>query len=505
MGHRPGGLARRRHAAASVLAALAALGAASAAASAAQGDDADEAARAIAEFVAHRQAYEDPQDPAALASTFSLDEQLERAPAPLAEKERCDRELVHARLEAAWEQGLERAAGCPSKLRSGPPPEPGSEAEARLARRVLALGKLVLDLMPDEIAAARSDTAAERARFPKGPVAGALSDLEKALAQVRSPASRPVRDYLRLLRKTAGYEGTLEDLLAMAEEESEACGERMEALAEETGDASAAALIERLKQDGAREDSVAVGREEAQRSLAFARGLFTIPDEAASTLEVIEGTPRLHTPFGHYLPNGGPHHAGVYVVTTTQGTDVGAISRRRESFRYMIRGVSAHEGIPGHHLHFTVATISHDPVRTLPFEGSTTEGWGLFVEGVLERAGYFKEPREARLTPIRMRRWRADRVILDAGLQTGTLTREQAIGRLQRDVGFDRPVATDEVDRYRERGGYYAGYLLGARAFEAAERRALEKRGPEGARALRDRILSFGPAAPLRAVVRLVR
>jgi uncharacterized protein (DUF885 family) len=188
-----------------------------------------------------------------------------------------------------------------------------------------------------------------------------------------------------------------------------------------------------------------------------------------------------------------------------KGSDPGSTSRRRESYRLWIRGVSAHEGVPGHHLHFGCAQRSGDAVRTLPFEGATTEGWGLFIEGVLMRAGYFDEPRAARLTPLRLRRWRALRVILDAGLQTGTLTREQAIARLQRDCVFDRTVAEDEVDRYRERAGYYAGYLLGARTFEAEEALALKKGGPAGARALRDRILALGPATPLRAIAVLAR
>ena len=459
---------------------------------------------AVDEYLAHRSSYEMQGDPAALGAELALLERVERE-APRAGRERERSELVRARLEATLEGAFARVAGRPSKLRTGLAPERASEAEARLALRIDRLALSVSDLVPDEIAAARSDVAAERARFESGAVAKALSGLEQALGSVRDVPAKPVRDYLRVLRAQACYRGSLEELVALAESESRVLGERMETLACSCGAPSASALIERLKEEGSREDNVSVAREEARRSAAFARTLFPVPESVEATLSVDEGDPRSRTPFGHYIPVGWRGKLGHYVVTAAKGDDAGAISRRRESFRFMLRGVAAHEGIPGHHLHFAVAARSGDPLLGLPFEGATTEGWGLFVEGVLERAGYFDEPREARLTPLRMRRWRADRVILDAGLQTGTLTREQAIQRLQRDVGFDRSVAEDEVDRYKERAGYYAGYLLGARAFEAAERRALEQGGPDAARAVRDRILSLGPSAPLRALRRIVK
>lgn len=493
------------------LVALLALGAAAAIAT---GDDdaraSSEVGRAIDAFHARRRALEATNDPGALAAALALLERLDgSAPlektAPLDDRIKVDRELVRARLLTAIERHLDVVAGRASKLRTGAPPERGTESEEKLAKRVALLARHVADLVPDEIAVARSDLRAERSLFTEGPVAQALSSLEQALDGTAPVASTSVRDYLRVLRTQANWRGSVEELVALAESESRTAGERLEVLATECGAASASALIERLKEEGLREDPIVVAREEAMRSARFAAAHFSVPDEVVASLRVEEGDPRSRTPFGHYLPVNWRGPQGHYVVTAMTGSDAGAVSRRRESFRLMIRGVAAHEGVPGHHLHFATAARTARPVRTLPFEGATTEGWGLFIEGVLSRAGYFDEPREARSTPLRMRRWRADRVILDAGLQTGTLSREQAIARLSRDVGFDRATATDEVDRYRERAGYYAGYLLGARAFEEAERRALERRGPAGARAVRDRVLTLGPAAPLRAVVKILR
>ena len=94
--------------------------------------------------------------------------------------------------EESWKY-LPHAAGEPAsvhiaefpqeaELRTGLAPEPGSEAEARLARRIDRLATSVSDLLPDEVAAARSDVAAERTRFESGPVAKALSGLAHALS-----------------------------------------------------------------------------------------------------------------------------------------------------------------------------------------------------------------------------------------------------------------------------------------------------------------------------------
>jgi uncharacterized protein (DUF885 family) len=465
-----------------------------------------ELARAVRDFLARYAALARTTDPGERAAAFDLLERVEAIPtAALTGEALVDRELLLARLEVIFARGTFAVAGRPSQLRRGAPPAPGSPEAHDLERRIDRLAGSVPDLLPDEVAAARSDLAAERTLAPF--LAKPLERLEAALAASRGGPSRETRDYLRLLRVQSSYAGSLEDLVALAEDEVRRTGEAMERIAADCGAPSTAALLEQMKEEGAHEDTIAVAREEVARSAAFARdrGLVTVPAAIVASLVVESGPASSRTPFGHYIPVGWQDLLGHYVVTETSGDDAGSRSRRREQNRLWLRGIAAHEGIPGHHLHFALAARSKDRLLTLDYQGATTEGWGLFVEGMLARAGYFDSPREARLTPLRGRRWRALRVILDAGLQTGKLTREQAIARLERDAFFERGIATEEVDRYRARAGYYAGYLLGARRFEALERRALERGGDGAARALRDRILAVGPAAPLRAVLELAR
>lgn len=421
-----------------------------------------------------------------------------------------DREILRVRLERAIRAALERTAGSPLRLVETTP-EPGSHAEEHWARDVDRLRGIVPELVVDEVAAARSDLVAALgsdhgplAREALGRLDGALAGRARELEQGHGP-SRPERDHLRTLRATAGYEGSLEALVVGAELEIQVTGEAMDRVAYSAGAGSAIAFVERLKEQGSREETLELAQEEAERSARFARdhGVVTVPEGVFENLTVEVGPGTSRTPFGHYVPLGTRGPRGFYVVTDPVGHEPEAISRRRESYRAWLRGVSAHEGVPGHHLHFSAATRSSDELLHLPYEGATTEGWGLFVEGALARAGYFSDSPEARLTPLRMRRWRALRVVLDLGLRTGRLGRPQAVARLQRDLGFDRAIAADEVERYVERPGYISGYLLGALLFERLEREAETRGGPEAGRRLRDRILALGPATPLAAVERL--
>ena len=497
---------------AALLAALGVLAAAPPASTRAADPGPSEVVAALAsDFLGHRKLYETPDDPSALAATEDLLDRVSAVPSwAVSGQALVDREILLVRLARTRRRGLELAAGRPSRLVSGWPPAAGSAAERRWVRRLDLVGGS-LDLLADEVAAARSDVVAtiESTRSPLA--RAALARLDAALAAHGQEVAREAglthaeRDHLRNLRTLAGYTGTLEQLVARAEIESHICGEAMERVALAAGVGSAAALIDRLKEEGAREDTLEVAKEEAARSAHFARerGIVTIPDGVFENLVVEIGGAGSRTPFGHYIPVGWRGPQGHYIVTNPVGDDPDAVSRRRESHRFWLRGIAAHEGVPGHHLHFSVAARSPDELRHLPLEGATTEGWGLFVEGALAREGYFDDSPESRLTPLRLRRWRALRVILDLGLQTGRLTREQAIARLQRDVGFDRSVASDEVERSVQRPGYNSGYLLGAMAMERLERAALDRGGREGGRRLRDRILSLGPAAPLEAVERL--
>ncbi len=90
------------------------------------------------------------------------------------------------------------------------------------------------------------------------------------------------------------------------------------------------------------------------------------------------------------------------------------------------------------------------------------EGWGLYVEDVLEESGFLADPR-LRLVKQRNALWRALRVVVDVGLHTGGLTIEQATEVMQREAGMERHMAAGEVRRYTRHDNptYPSSYMLG--------------------------------------------
>lgn len=120
----------------------------------------------------------------------------------------------------------------------------------------------------------------------------------------------------------------------------------------------------------------------------------------------------------------------------------------------------AHEVRPGHELQFD-AMVEHgvSQARVIyALNGVNAEGWGLYAEWVLQP--YM--PLDGQLISLQFRLLRAARAFLDPELQSGKLTREQALAILERDVVLSQSMATQEVDRYTLVGpGQAPAYFYG--------------------------------------------
>jgi hypothetical protein len=123
--------------------------------------------------------------------------------------------------------------------------------------------------------------------------------------------------------------------------------------------------------------------------------------------------------------------------------------------------VTAHEGRPGHELQF--ASLIENGVskaRAIFAQNSVNvEGWALYAEE--EVTPYL--PLDGQLAALQSRLARAARAILDPGLQSGKVTREQAMRILREEVGLSEGMALQEVQRYTFRSpgqatAYFCGY-----------------------------------------------
>ena len=123
--------------------------------------------------------------------------------------------------------------------------------------------------------------------------------------------------------------------------------------------------------------------------------------------------------------------------------------------------LTAHEARPGHELQFAsiIEQGVSDARATFAFNSTNVEGWGLYSEWLIEPY----EPADGHLICLQHRLMRAARAFLDIELQTGKITREQALATLKNDVVLSDAMANQEVERYTfwapgQANAYFYGY-----------------------------------------------
>ena len=131
-----------------------------------------------------------------------------------------------------------------------------------------------------------------------------------------------------------------------------------------------------------------------------------------------------------------------------------------------------------------------------------SEGWGLYNEQLFKETGFFPDPK-IQLRQLQLRLWRNARVIYDVGMQTGRMTRAEAITLMTDRVGFLRWAAESEVDSALARPGYFIGYFMGMSEILKMRDEYRRARGPAFTlKEFHDRLLRIGSMPP--ALVREV-
>jgi len=159
--------------------------------------------------------------------------------------------------------------------------------------------------------------------------------------------------------------------------------------------------------------------------------------------------------------------------------------------------IALHEGYPGHHLQQVYAR--RNPRRLRRTAGNTYygEGWALYAEHWMARAGLFDTP-DARLGQLQMRLWRTARVIIDPSLHTGAMSYEDAVRFFVDEVGLERSAAEAEVNRFTTWPTQAPSYIIGWLEIERLER---DVRAATGSvfdhRRFVERVLEAGPLPPL--------
>jgi uncharacterized protein (DUF885 family) len=193
-------------------------------------------------------------------------------------------------------------------------------------------------------------------------------------------------------------------------------------------------------------------RAEVERARRFVE-LQRLAPLPADALEVVD-TPaflRPMVPVASYLRPAAfdVEHAGQFFVTTPDLLRPRAEQEetRRAHAEAAIPLMVVHESFPGHHVQSALGSAGGSRLRRLAESSLTSEGWAFYCEDLMLERGYLVAA-ETRLFALRDALWRACRVVIDIGLQTGRMTVEQAVALLTDEVMLGRREAEAEVKRY---------------------------------------------------------
>ena len=121
--------------------------------------------------------------------------------------------------------------------------------------------------------------------------------------------------------------------------------------------------------------------------------------------------------------------------------------------------LSAHEVIPGHHQLDYLRRKQKNFIRRQIESPLFYEGWAYYAETLLSEYGYV-EDLWSRLIDHKRRLWRAARCKIDVGVNTGILSREEAL-QILTEMGFNPGEAARQMNRIQVNPGYQLCYSLG--------------------------------------------
>lgn len=122
-----------------------------------------------------------------------------------------------------------------------------------------------------------------------------------------------------------------------------------------------------------------------------------------------------------------------------------------------------HEAIPGHHYQVSLQqeNTSLPKFRRFAWYGAYGEGWALYCESLGKELGLYTDPYQY-MGALGDEIHRAIRLVVDVGLHTKHMTREQAIKYMMDNEPISEQGATAEIERYMAIPGQALSYKIGA-------------------------------------------
>ncbi|MDN3693332.1 DUF885 domain-containing protein [Chryseobacterium tructae] len=156
--------------------------------------------------------------------------------------------------------------------------------------------------------------------------------------------------------------------------------------------------------------------------------------------------------FAGNLPTNRP---GIFYAPILDPTKVNITNMDMES-------VFLHEAIPGHHYQISIQyeNTSVPEFRQKYMNGAFVEGWALYTESLGKDLGVYTNPYH-QLGALGTEMHRAIRLVVDSGLHTGKMTREDAIKYMMDHEPLSEQFATAEIERYMAMPAQALSYKIG--------------------------------------------
>ncbi len=161
-----------------------------------------------------------------------------------------------------------------------------------------------------------------------------------------------------------------------------------------------------------------------------------------------------------------------------------------------VEAIAYHEGVPGHHLQFSIAQELTDlpPFRKFTLDvNAYSEGWAFYAERLGKEVGFYQDP-YSEYGRLQNEMWRAVRWVVDTGVHSQHWTRQQMVDYFHEHTAMDDENINTEVDRYIAWPAQALSYKMGQMKILELRARAQKKLGPKfDVRKFHDAVLDSGP------------
>src|SRR2546430_12363465 len=122
-----------------------------------------------------------------------------------------------------------------------------------------------------------------------------------------------------------------------------------------------------------------------------------------------------------------------------------------------------HEASPGHHYQISLQQQNDSLPKSRRFSryGAYGEGWALYCESLGKELGLYTDPYQY-MGALGDEIHRAIRLVVDVGMHTKNMTREQAIAYMMQNEAITEEGATAEIERYMAIPAQALSYKIGA-------------------------------------------